>query len=1780
MRVRNILLLTLVLWLLIGSAGIGQNVDPEPAALSGTALETAARAPAAGETSAESLEARLVSAEQRLNEALLQEDASALKAARRDLEELSRQAAKADLAPQTHIALGFSYLGTIEVAPDRAWTHFEKALSYWAGDRRVDLARERYLSIIRRLTQEAQSVIIEAAPLDLLQDVIKIAQTPEDVAMGHFLVARKLSRDPSTPQRARAGLEYAAAAAQNARDDLRAEILYRFGQWAAENGATNYSDQGELILEPDYAQAVSLYEQVLEIDPESRFAQQARREIEAIRRPSLSVRVPNTFRPNTQAHVVLLRRNVEAADLRLYPLPVDRLTPQGQRLDDWLAAVDVSSLTPVYETRVATPPERPHLVVSNTIWIETSLNPGVYLVTAVYGEQNDRELLFVGERAMVLKVARNEALLYFCDAATGAPAPGATVKLLTLHEDGWRSQSKVTGANGIARFTLPEDAVELVGVGTDGVQHALVTHRGSLADETQDAWKVFPYAARDVYFAGEKAFWKVVVRQDLEGALKLPPSDEQFRWEIYQQAGTLAASGIATLTPTGSLAGEVVFTKDSPLGAYYFRLLDSQGNVLGGAPLLQLLETGAEQITADIQLQTSPQGPGYSPGEVIRGTARLSYGFGGPVANAELELQVVEIPKDSGEPAEGTAILHQALRTDSQGMASFEFPTLPDRDARYSVELRAQDSTGLTARARQTVHVSQQNVQVSLIPQKRLFLEGETVRATLQVKDAAGQPLALGGQMRLLRDYWREVWVDRRGREISGKELRELETSSGGWFSFGPSPRDYRLKSEGYQTVDVTEAYLFTDNSGAAQFTWEPAEPGYYRLIWVGEERRGRAVRAMTSFWVAGESSDDIGYRPNTVRLIVNDEPIRPGEPFPVLIATPAAGRRVLVTGGRRELELAEVLTLPGTARLVRLTLPDGSESVHTLEATMIAEGTISMDRTQVVASETTDQLRVSVIPSAERYGSKDDSEWLVRVSDGNGRPVAGAEVSLSISNADATGRLIRPSTESYFLPHREDALQSTSSLEQSPFFMPLQRDREEELIDPDVEIFQSGQPQFMIDRDASGTTLGATVLWLPSLVTGEQGEVKVVAPLPGISTDWIATARAIAGATAFGESRATATTRLPLTARANLARTVQVGDEPGFLLTLNNHTASERTASLELEVSGELELAGDAAKQEVTIPPNTTLQVSWPLEAFREGEGTAKVTLRSGEDIEVIERQVTILPRRRIITSARTYGGSNQLTLELPENVRELSPQLEIIATPSLSAIAVGMAPELLETPRETTQENLLRFAPGLVVTGILRTLGYEDSQINSHAGFDLTGALQSASKAGIETLRRLQRASGGWGWREGEPEDTFISAYTVILLTIAAEAGAEIPESLLERGRIYLGQRLAGSSEGPDRQAWQLLALATRYKDIGRPTRLEANVLIDLIKDQDRLSGFGLAAVALAARDYGLHEEARILVDTLQKRVRRDENGGAYWSAPSSFGNLSDFETTALALRALLVTQGPSRLSNEAFAYLLSQPPHMLSTREKATLVVTLAQLAYETGEIEAEADFDITLNGQEIGHGTIEPWSALSARYRWNAPPSLIRGGLNHIEVKGLSARSPVVLSAHAQWTPSGRESGTLPTLSVERRYLRTKLAPTLLRGLVEEVEELGNPGAVTLGDRLTSVITVRATELARRVVIEDPRPPLAEVIGGSGPRATPITIINQEHPEQRVAAYVRHDQTATLYYIPDLPPGTWELRVPMRVESLGVFDVSSVRAVISPRNNEAASGLNHRLEARRR
>src|SRR5690606_20860592 len=115
--------------------------------------------------------------------------------------------------------------------------------------------------------------------------------------------------------------------------------------------------------------------------------------------------------------------------------------------------------------------------------------------------------------------------------------------------------------------------------------------------------------------------------------------------------------------------------------------------------------------------------------------------------------------------------------------------------------------------------------------------------------------------------------------------------------------------------------------------------------------------------------------------------------------------------------------------------------------------------------------------------------------------------------------------------------------------------------------------------------------------------------------------------------------------------------------------------------------------------------------------------------------------------------------------------------------------------------------------------------------------------------TLRRLQRASGGWGWREGEPEDTFISAYTVILLTIAAEAGAEIPESLLERGRIYLGQRLAGSSEGPDRQAWQLLALATRYKDIGRPTRLEANVLIDLIKDQDRLSGFGLAAVALAA-------------------------------------------------------------------------------------------------------------------------------------------------------------------------------------------------------------------------------------------------------------------------------------------------------------------------------------------
>jgi hypothetical protein len=280
------------------------------------------------------------------------------------------------------------------------------------------------------------------------------------------------------------------------------------------------------------------------------------------------------------------------------------------------------------------------------------------------------------------------------------------------------------------------------------------------------------------------------------------------------------------------------------------------------------------------------------------------------------------------------------------------------------------------------------------------------VRIELRSHAPDGTPEQHAGTLRVLRERWQETWVDRRGREISGVEMRELRKSGGGWF-FGPSPEDYRLKSEGYATEEVTSVRLETDAQGRLVHEWQPNRSGFYRLEWVGEGERGRTVWSEASVWVASTATEDVGYRPESIELLTNEEPTRSVEGVPLLVTVPLPEQYVLLTTGMDRIDSWRLLKMAGTSQLVKVA-DAGNRSATRVEATYVSGERIDSASLVMAGAEPQAALRVDLEAMSNDFSPGEAASWTIRVTGADGRPVPDAQVTFSVADRAALAPLDR----------------------------------------------------------------------------------------------------------------------------------------------------------------------------------------------------------------------------------------------------------------------------------------------------------------------------------------------------------------------------------------------------------------------------------------------------------------------------------------------------------------------------------------------------------------------------------------------------------------------------------------------------------------------------------------------------------------------------------------------------------------------------------------------------
>ncbi len=779
------------------------------------------------------VEFRLADTAWRAEAATQTSDQTKFEQAQKQLEELIRVSDKEvdrDLVwAEAHESLGDLFWGRRgQMNWTLAWPHYQQALDWWAGQRDLNVARDRYLKIVFRAAHPPRTDEYyfytsygNFIPLDVLENALKISTSANEKSHISFLIAMTMRyAGGDSAVRERVPDEFEEALKAGKQSDWYDDALFYYAEWMSSYGSIRQLEDGQLIQQPDYVKALELYRRLTSEfrKGETRYYDQAEQHIKSIVEPALGIGVANIFLPGSELVFGLNARNVRRVDFTIYKIDLTRDVRFTAAVDadegegdasPWIQKLATAGRVPVKSWFKDFNSSETHIPVNEQVRIEGKLPVGAYLLEAKSGSLSARELVLVSDATLVIKSSASQALVFFADALTGAPIANANVALWESYylnyKWRWRRLRQTTDADGLARFALRtvSESHTLFATAASTDRQAFVSGN-SYAKQNNDGWRIYAFTDRPAYRPKETLQWKFIARRLNEGVYETPMS-QAVQYEINDPRGTKVTEGTAILNSFGSAWGSFELGEQLPLGEYTIQFWDRNRNQqIGSAKLFRLEEYKLPEFK--VQVKTPEQDgkkKAFRLGEKVEAEIQADYYFGGPVSNASVEVVVYQNPfyqywfprreyawyYDDFEAQrrnyygyQGSVIKRETIRTDASGKAKISFDTPREnynQDYEFRIEAKVVDSSRREIVATDQVRVTRQRYYVYPRPQRNIYRPKDKVTIDIKALDANEQPVQTEGAVKVTRDYWWEVWIDPRGREVQGEELRQLRERTG-----------------------------------------------------------------------------------------------------------------------------------------------------------------------------------------------------------------------------------------------------------------------------------------------------------------------------------------------------------------------------------------------------------------------------------------------------------------------------------------------------------------------------------------------------------------------------------------------------------------------------------------------------------------------------------------------------------------------------------------------------------------------------------------------------------------------------------------------------------------------------------------------------------------------------------------------------------------------------------------------------------------------------------------
>ncbi|MDX1993601.1 MAG: alpha-2-macroglobulin family protein, partial [bacterium] len=674
-----------------------------------------------------------------------------------------------------------------------------------------------------------------------------------------------------------------------------------------------------------------------------------------------------------------------------------------------------------------------------------------------------------------------------------------------------------------------------------------------------------------------------------------------------------------------------------------------------------------------------------------------------------------------------------------------------------------------------------------------------------------------------------------------------------------------------------------------------------------------------------------------------------------------------------------------------------------------------------------------------------------VRVTDQRGIPIR-AEVGLALVD-DAILSLaprVSPSLAETFYASQRNRIRTGISLRG------LADDLLDEMGPPGMGGGGGGWPGDIAPTIDPRSDFETTPLWIPNVITDEDGHASVSVIMPDNLTRWHLDAQVVSLSTLVGQSELRLVSSLPFFVRPQTPRFLVVGDTVELAMFVNNETATAQTITASIQAEGVTLL--DAPDWAVTLPPHSQQRIAW--RAVVEDVPSVDVTFMVGNDV-VQDAAKPALPDNLI--PVLSYVAPD--TLATAGILDEPEVRAEVVRPPS-NALKSELRLSLASSLTESAADALNAFPPApderldkiigrlMINVALYHTDGHE--------------TLSEAIADDLARLDELQAQSGGWAWISTiDSGDPFTTGYAIIALAEAAQMGFAEADALRSTACDTIGPSglldASSSSASFNQRAFTIYVRSLCGIDNG--------VYVEnLFAYRDRLS--------TAAKSYLLISLNRATSEnrSMAQTLRDDLLGsailtgtGVHWEGEYWRMWDTDTLTTAVALRAFIrVSPDIDLLSNTVRWLVVARSGDLWETPIDTGLAVT-ALVDYAAAFNEANTDYTVDV--------------------RLNAVPaaaSLPSTGLNEQLVL------PLGRSESDQTLELERSvgDGVLYYTAVLHSTLDAASTPPIARGITMTREYLdvdGNPlNQVVLGESVFVRLTVTASQDIYYFVLDDPLP----------------------------------------------------------------------------------------------